>query len=92
MKIHELITPETWIKNVFAQTESGLQTIPEDGAACRFCALGWLVRVYGTDCEIEKDRLRAVIPGTHPSKITIWNDYSGRTFEEVKEAFRKADL
>lgn len=88
MKIWEQITEETW--------ERG-----PGGVAGARCAIQWISKIY----ELSNDYRTALIKFTstlgRPELwdtddlffcITNWNDAPERTFEEVLEAFKKADL
>ena len=88
MKIHELITPETWCKGSIARDNNdGRCSVGYDGA-CKWCANGWILKVYGSDvAPFVEAKLKIAEGGT---TIPIWNDLS--TFDEVFEAFFKADL
>lgn len=84
LKICEQITPETWGK--------GEEIIPHviDGKGNpKRCAIQWIWDVYqNTGIKIQ----RQLRDSLGVDSIVMWNDAPERTFEEVKEAFRKADL
>jgi hypothetical protein len=78
MKIHQLITRETWC-----------QEKSQDGK--KRCALAWLTRVYGGGKDFRKAflKLREVI-GFRP--IVGWNDNQYTDYNAVYTAFKKADI
>lgn len=79
MKIHEVITKELWQKGDYGA----------GGIDCPHCSLGWIDAIYGMLDLKAEDRLRKAI---ECSSIVEWNDDPARTFAEVKDAFRRADL
>lgn len=88
MKIWEQITPETWCQKAYAKDGSGKPTFPENPQACQWCALGWIAKTYpkfGFATSV-----RHLGSTVRTNCVSSWNDSS--TFEEVREAFRKADL
>lgn len=84
-KIHELITPETWCQNNFAQYKN-----PGDQYGVKWCALGWIHKVYRDDNPSKKESLLCNAIGI--DWLTQWNDAPERTFEDVLNGFIKADL
>lgn len=97
-KIHEQITEETWCQEVLAQDADGISVPPlRIQSACKWCALGWIDKVYETPDAygaVSKLTQHLYTEGklTSPCGIASWNDDPKRTFVEVKEAFQKADL
>ena len=89
MKIHEQITKETWCKGSSHKDANG-DNLPSYNKAIAksHCAQGWLSLVYDPDFPVIK-LLRELPKGM---SIGQWNDHPRRTFEEVKAAFKKADL
>lgn len=87
-KIHEMITEESWCRESMALDEDGMERCAQSPKAVCWCSLGWLEKTYGLD-SVEKHIFSAQ---NQIALITDWNDASERTFEEVREAFRKADL
>lgn len=86
MKIHEQIQKSTWRSRGLYDSR-----YPE-----RLDALEWLCKVYPAPHTIAPWRKfchAAGISGEGPwGSVSFWNDQPGRTFEEVLEAFRKADV
>lgn len=94
MKIHEMITQETWCKGNTAMTRDGeLVSSADHPRACRWCALGWIFKAahYGKE-RVLTDAIGLPTPRGPVTAIMLWNDQKERTFAEVKEAFKKADL
>lgn len=91
MKIHEQITPETWCQGSYGIDKHGRDVAATDPDACSWCAAGWIWKT----CKDGKHRdatyrmLRAV---GADELLGHWNDHPERTFEEVRAAFKKADL
>lgn len=93
MKIWEQIKKRNWGKGHVAQTARGEDANYDDVDACKWCADGWLLRVYmGSDNYIEARHKLAKVIGRTYSGIEPWNDNARRTFAEVKAAFKRADL
>jgi hypothetical protein len=102
MKIHEVITKETWCQGSFAVTEAGRTIGPLEKNAVKWCALGWIHKVYSTsgNCMIIEDRVRNYIQSrvedrvrnsTH-AWVSDWNDSPERTFEEVLAVFKELHI
>jgi len=87
MKIHEQITPATWCQGTMFQTARGKKCRLFNAFAC--CAHGWLLRAYPYGYPRARNHFVEV---NDLVSIHAWNDAPGRTFDEVKAAFRKADL
>ena len=90
MKIHEQITPYNWCKYATAKDKKGHDVDIFSPKACRWCALGWLDKIYGPTAEGGALELFHKFNKNIKEPIGRWNDSS--TFDEVKAAFLKADL
>lgn len=85
VKIHEQITPVTWCKHKSHDPKN-----PEI-----LDALSWLTKAYPKDIYESWRKLVKAIGVTGyglSDSLTAWNDDPKRTFQEVQEAFKKADL
>lgn len=78
MKIHQLITRDTWGKGVSINKN-------------RLCAFEWVRSVYGTGEKFREaySKLRKVI---NFRPVVGWNDNARTEYEEVWSAFKKADI
>ncbi len=77
-----MITRNNWCQKAFVKKNS------VTGETMR-CATEWLVRYGPANLEAARQKLLEVIGG----KIIItWNDAPDRTYEQVVEAFKSADL
>lgn len=95
MKIHEMITEETWCKGHTARLRDGsLSGDSSDLNAVAWCAVGWLSRTfnYGQQRKLAGAIGIAQDEFMVTGRLAAWNDAPSRTFAEVKEAFLKADL
>ena len=85
IKIHEMITEEIWIQ------KEGLSF---DGK--RRCSIQHICHAYPKSATLKLKKFAHVVARGHGTTdfraIANWNDASDRTFAEVKEAFKKADL
>jgi len=100
-KIHEQITEASWCQHWEALDSEGNPTISIHGdKACAWCATAWLKRIYGGRLRARHVWRLAAILGLLPldttedrmASISRWNDHPNRTFDEVKRAFKLADL
>ena len=96
-KIWEQITRETWTKGNFARDRLGVSVSIRSPNAVKFCAVGWIKKVYQKasteDCFLNlRHKFREANGLPDDKSIAGWNDVPERTFEEVLEAFKKADL
>ena len=90
MKAWELIADESrWTKDAWARDNRGAFTTPTDPLACRWCALGALVRVY------PESRTRTSIAmlyhRTYGSDIVQDNDRGDMTAEKMSARLRVAE-
>ncbi len=88
-KIWQQITPESWCRNATARDDIGKSVAPFSSYACQWCALGWIIKIYPDDI-VNVIRTFNNSIGLE-KEISKWNDFSAE-FEEVREAFKKADL
>lgn len=88
-KIWEQITPLNWCKGAIAKGPNG-SAVNDIKDGCSFCAIGWIEKVYPGENEYRDARLalRQAVSGP----VSEWNDNPNTKFEEVKEAFKRADL
>jgi len=91
MKIHEAIGEETWCKQAYALDKNGNERDVDDPSACKWCAKGWIIKTYPDHRMAKYNEIMRIV-GYPDEELPWWNDMPDRTFEEVKEAFRKADL
>lgn len=89
MKVYELLdTPEKWTQSVYAMDSRGRVVEPADEAAVCWCLSGALQRCYGetgsTQYALVADRLPLTIPA--------WNDFMGRTYEDVIALAKDLDI
>lgn len=96
VKIHEQITPETWCKNHIAVDKYGKYVSYDSADAIKWCSLGWIKKVYGVakSFELELKVLDHIDLGGWIGEgiLTQWQDSEERTFEEIKAAFKSAEL
>lgn len=91
MKAHELLaTPERWTQHFSARTATGLRTGVRDELACCWCMAGAVARCY----ESAGSYREAVdlIEKRTGERITRWNDWPWRTFEEVRAMLLELDI
>ena len=86
MKIHEMMTPETWCQRAYALDDQHRQVPPRSPAACRWCAVGWLIKTFGFGFMREEEALWRA----GKMSLTTFNDT--HTFEEVRDLLRRCDL
>ncbi len=96
MKAYELLdSPEKWCQNDMAQDMDGKPANFERSSAYRFCALAAILLCYPMDVAVvdhpERRRFLESI-GLSPGNVGAWNDAPERTWQEVYDALRKADV
>lgn len=89
MKISQSITAKTWCKGALARTGNNREVKIDWPSAKKFCAIAWLMKANTRGDAQIFNRFRAAIGQAY---ISEWNDHPQRTFKEVREAFRRADL
>jgi hypothetical protein len=94
MKAKDLLTDSSrWTKWAYGRDASGRPTHPRNEDAVKFCVIGAIMRAYQGE---EFDRaLRAVeraIPRRWGKRVSDWNDYHGRTFDQVRRVLEAADV
>lgn len=93
MKIYEQITPETWCQRSYAEDKDGRSVQSEAPEAVKWCAMGWLRKVYryqnATYFDVVNHMHKEM--GLH-KYIGSWNDQPERKFEEVLELFKKVNI
>lgn len=94
MKIWEFLEAngdKVWTQRTLAtDSKSHVVDVFDPTAQC-FCSLGLLYKFYGSAC-IEQEYQFAEVLKISPLAISVWNDNVNRTFQDVLEAFKKADL
>jgi hypothetical protein len=91
MKIKELLSsPEKWTQGVSARDKNGDIVYATCATATCFCLMGAIEHCYRNENEAEliykKIRTKVI------SHISIWNDQSYRTFEDVKQLVEELDI
>lgn len=90
-KAKELIsTPEKWAQGDIAFDSNGEPTSALSICAERWCSLGAIVRVDGGVNYTFGNSRRMLSDALSGNKIADWNDATGRTHEEVMDAFDRA--
>lgn len=99
MKIHEQITEETWCQGKYMVDENGREVLDWEDAnrAKKCCPVGWIKRTYHNTMpthRVEKESPEAIslMAIIKKDSIAYWNDDPLRTFSDVLEAFKKANL
>lgn len=90
---------DRWLKYNMAELEDGTDCRPNDPNACRFCALGALVRACAGDFQ-EAGRIGQIVlshsktgrvrPGGLAGEIVRWNDRKDTKYIDVLSAFSDA--
>lgn len=93
-KIWQTITPETWCKGSMQRdaNDVGWPDVVHIANPVKRCSVGWIYKEYqkqGVQLVRSFRKFHKTIGTTQASQ---WNDAPERTFEEVRDAFRKADL
>ena len=96
MTLQELFDkPEKWTRMWYARDAYGTETTATAEDAVCWCLLGGLRLCYGegTEQEDASARLtRAIAKRDGRGLIWYWQDTPGRTFEEVLEVIREANV
>ena len=89
MKAYELINgPESFCKFTLAVDENGLVCFADSPRAKAFCIVGAIKRAYpGRMYDVIHTRL-----GIEPYDLVEWNNAPERTWEEVHNRLKEADL
>jgi hypothetical protein len=100
MKVKDMFNDEAlWTQGSAARDRWGEPCPPSSPMAAKFCILGAIHRIYHNP-EDRIDAARRVKDAivslgwqcNHPLAIGEWNDYTYRTFEEVRQVLEKADI
>ena len=89
-KIWEQLTVDNWCQRAMAKNADYYVVNSNSSAACMWCANGWIKRTYGLKQFGRKKKLLKAVIGE--DSISRWNDYAFRTWQEVRDAFKAADL
>lgn len=93
-KAADLLMYSGWCQGFYAKDIKGRKVLERDPSACRFCAIGAVLRVGRGHAEAVRGAyaaLQRVVPG---ERIAKWNDAPGRRRTEVVATMRSvaADL
>jgi hypothetical protein len=100
MKVKDIFHDESlWTQGAAARDRLGEPCPPSSPMAARYCILGAIARVYPTrdDRIAAAQRVKDAINNlgwrcNHPLDIGNWNDYTCRTFAEVRQVLENADV
>jgi len=93
IKIHELIKPETWCKHHIAEDAQGSCVSHNDPKACKWCFIGWIRRIYGSDDASRLEgKILDIIGKEDLYYLGFWNDDERTTFEMVQNVAKLANL
>ncbi len=89
MKVKELLTDKTkWIKGYYAVNKAGDFVSQHSDEATCWCLVGAIYRCYpGVGREHVLDTVHSRI-----GNITIWNDSTERTFQNIKDLVNSLDI
>lgn len=88
-KIWEQITKDSWTKGSYSKDQKGEPCLLPYQVPTSWCAVGWILRVYPGQMEAMKSVVEKYIPD---DTLVKWNDDPKRTFEEVLDLFKRADI
>jgi hypothetical protein len=98
MKAKDLLKDSSkWTQGALARNRDGRVCMPGSPDAESWCLIGAICRTYrdneSLNAAIEAVD-RVITGGCHDGidEIEEWNDYPGRTFEEILEVLEKADV
>lgn len=94
MKVYEQLNESNWTKRTFARGTDGFPCSLDNPNAIKFCAYGWLLKVYG-EGGADEINTRAK---TYLDQRGIWpllqeyNDREKTTLEDIKQLFQMLDV
>jgi hypothetical protein len=89
MKIHELITADSWTKGFMAADSQNHCVEIDSKSAVKWCLLGWQRKVYPESFWDVYKKINAFL---NINSSSDWNDSRDRTFSEVLAVLKKLDL
>ena len=81
--------PENWCQDVSARSSINRAVDPDDPAACRFCALGAIIRVGGYS-EARYAATTLLDDEEMEMGVTVFNDAPGTTHDDILALFDRA--
>lgn len=84
--------PERWTQFADARNERNKCVAASSDQACKWCLVGALLLVYLDEGQKYGEMRRKVLVAADASCVTDWNDAHERTFSEVVELCRKAQI
>lgn len=92
-KIYQQINSKNWCQDAYAKDKDGHAVTTRSVNAVRWCAVGWIIRIYPTkNCDRIQQQLRDVLNMPPSEGLGKWNDTRHRTWQQVRAAFKKAGL
>lgn len=95
MKAYELLEQNDWCKHAYARDREGKAIHCLSNAACSFCTLGAIRKVYRNNYEHEQAKNKVekhLFLTTGCLFVDDWNDAPERTKEEVINLLKELDV
>jgi len=91
-KIHEVITEETWCKDIARDKDNNVVDA-FSREACKWCLYGWISKIYGAYGAYQlSGNITHKVINALGKPIGAWNDASERTFQDVLELCIRLDI
>ena len=88
MKVYEVMKPENWTQGTTARNKEGEKVNCDDPAACKFCVMGHMIKVYGREYLFQEKFNKFI--GYVGTQIGPFNDM--HSFDRVLQVCKELDI
>lgn len=93
MKVHELLTDEKkWTQNSNAKDKNNYKINPLNDNAVSWCLIGAVIKCYDKKPIDIRAKIIQKLEESIKTRLYLWNDTPGRTFNEVRELCINLDV